>query len=48
MKGIKLALVGVCVGLLGITMQPNAEPLSVLCALAGVIIAAIGCFAKDK
>jgi len=48
MKGIKVAFVGVCVGLLGITMQPNAHPISVVCALVGVIIAIIGCFVKEK
>ncbi|MBQ9148329.1 MAG: hypothetical protein IJX69_02055 [Oscillospiraceae bacterium] len=48
MKGIKLSFVGICVGLLGITMVTNAEPLSVICALAGVAISVIGCFVKDK
>ena len=48
MKGIKLAFVGVCVGLLGITMRPNAEPIAVACAFAGVVIAVVGCFVKDK
>ena len=48
MKGIKVAFVGVCLGLLGITMQPNAEPIAVVCALVGVVVAIIGCFVKDK
>lgn len=48
MKGIKVAFVGVCVGLLGITMQTNAHPISVVCALVGVVIAIIGCFVKDN
>lgn len=48
MKGIKIVLVGVCLGLLGLAMQPNANPISVGCALAGVAVAIIGCFVKDK
>jgi hypothetical protein len=48
MKGIKVAFVGVCLGLLGITMQPNAHPISVVCALVGVVVAIVGCFVKDK
>ena len=45
-KGITISYV--CVGLLGITMQPNAEPIAVACAFAGVVIAVVGCFVKDK
>ncbi len=48
MKGIKIALAGVCLGLLGIAMQPDAAPIAVCCALGGVVIAIIGCFVKDK
>ena len=48
MKGIKVAFVGVCLGLLGITMQPNAHPISVVCALVGVVVGIVGCFVKDK
>ena len=48
MKGIKVAFVGVCLGLLGITMQPNAHPISVVCAIVGVVVAIVGCFVKDK
>ena len=48
MRGIKVAFVGVCLGLLGITMQPNAHPISVVCALVGVVVAIVGCFVKDK
>ena len=47
-KGIKLAFVGVCLGLLGITMQPDASLISVVCALIGVAVAVVGCFVKDK
>lgn len=47
MKGIRIALVGVCLGLLGIAMQPNANPIAVGFALMGVVVAIIGCFAKD-
>ena len=48
MKGVKLAFVGVCLGLLGITMQPDASLISVVCALIGVAVAVVGCFVKDK
>ena len=48
MKGIKLAFVGVCLGLSGIAMQPDASPIAVGCALVGVVVAIIGCFVKDK
>ncbi len=48
MRGIKIAFVGICMGLLGITMQPNAHPIAVGCAFVGVVIAVIGCFLKDK
>ena len=49
MKGIKVALVGICVGLLGISMINNATPPSaVICAFVGVVIAIIGCFVKEK
>lgn len=48
MKGVKLALVGVCLGLLGIAMQPDASPIAVYCALAGVIVSVVGCFLRDK
>lgn len=48
MKGIKVAFVGVCVCLLGITMQANPEPIAVVCTFVGVVISVIGCFVKDK
>ena len=48
MKGIKLALVGVCLCLLGITMQHNANPVVVAPALVGVTLAVVGCFIKEK
>ena len=48
MKGIRMALVGVCLGLLGIVMQPNVSPIAVGCALAGVAVSIIGCFVKEK
>ncbi len=48
MKSIKLAAVGVCLGLLGIAMHPDASPIAVACALMGVVIATVGCFVKDK
>lgn len=48
MKSIKIAFVGVCLGLLGISMQPDASPIAVGCAFVGVVVAIIGCFVKDK
>ena len=48
MKGIKLAFVGVCLGLLGIAMQPDVSPIAVGCAFIGVVISIVGCFIKEK
>lgn len=48
MKGLKIACIGICLGLLGIAMQPDASPIAVGCALVGVVVAVVGCFVKDK
>ena len=48
MISLKLAAVGVCLGLLGIAMHPDASPVAVGCAFLGVVIATVGCFLKDK
>ena len=48
MKGIKIAIVGVSLGLLGIVMRPDASPIAVGCAILGVAVAIIGCFVKEK
>ena len=48
MKGMKIAIVGICLGLLGVAMQPDANLISVGCAFAGVLVAIIGCYLKDE
>ena len=47
MKGIKIGIVGVCLGLLGIAFSTNND-LSTGCATIGLVISIIGCFIKDK
>lgn len=47
MKGIKLGLVGVCFGLLGLSFGTN-NILAISCACFGLIISIIGCFLKDN
>lgn len=47
MKGIKLGIVGVCFGLLGIAFSTN-NFLAYASATIGLIVAVIGCFTKDK
>ena len=47
MKGIKIGIVGVCLGLLGIAFSSN-NVLAYGCATIGLIVAIIGCFVKDK
>lgn len=46
MKGIKLGIVGVCLGLLGIAFSTN-NILAIGGAFLGLIVAVIGCFVKD-
>ena len=47
MKGIKIGIVGVCLGLLGLAFSTN-NVLAYGCATFGLVIAIIGCFIKDK
>jgi len=47
MKGIKLGITGVCVSLLGIAFAMN-NFVAIVCAAAGLLLATIGCFIKDK
>lgn len=47
MNGIKIGIVGVCLGLLGITFSTN-NLLAYGCAAIGLVVAVIGCFIKDK
>ena len=47
MKGIRVGIVGVCLGLLGIAFSTN-NVLAYGCAIIGVTVSVIGCFIKDK
>ena len=45
MKGIKFGLVGVCVGILGLSLATN-NIFAVCGSLLGVALAIVGCFIK--
>ena len=47
MKGIKVGIVGVCLGLLGVAFSTN-NVLAYGCATIGVVVSIVGCFIKDK
>lgn len=47
MKGIKIGIVGVCLGLLGIAFSTN-NVLAIGCAAIGLVVSVIGCFIQDK
>ena len=47
MKGIKVGIVGICFGLLGIAFSTN-NVLAYGSATIGLIIAIIGCIIKDN
>ena len=47
MKGIKIGMLGICLGLLGISFTTN-NIIAISCTFVGVILAVIGLFIKDK
>ena len=47
MKGIKIGIVGICVSLLGITIATN-NFYAISAAAVGLLLSAVGCYAKEK
>lgn len=47
MMGIKIGIVGVCLGLFGIAFSTN-NVLAYGCAIIGVAVSLIGCVMKEK
>ena len=47
MKGIKLGIVGICLGLCGIAFATN-NIISIGCTCIGLVLSIIGLYIKDK
>ena len=47
MKGIKLGIVGICLGLCGIAFATN-NIIAIGCTFIGMVLSIIGLFIKDK
>ena len=47
MNGIKIGILGVCVGFLGIAFAMN-NIITISAASVGLLLSIVGCFVKDK
>lgn len=47
MKGVKVGILGICFGLLGVAFDTN-NILAISCTFVGVVLSIIGLFVKDK